>query len=153
MNKFGWTLLLVLFSACSGKEVYSDFRSFPYSEWDSREAIRFKVPIKDASQNYDAFFEIRNTNDYPFSNLWLFVDYETPTGDIRSDTLQVELADVYGKWYGKGISLYAYSFPYELNIQYPDTGTYIYTIRQGMRKNPLEGVSDIGLIIREKTDK
>ena len=152
MNKFSWILLFILFSACSGKEVYSDFRSLPNSEWDSREAIRFKVPIKDVSKPYNVLLEIRNTNDYPFSNLWLFVDYQTHQGEVRSDTLQVELADIYGKWYGKGISLYAYSFPYELNVQYPDTGTYVYTIRQGMRKNPLKGISDIGLIIREKTN-
>lgn len=146
-------ILLLFLIACSGKEAYSEFRSFPNSEWDLHEAVRFKAPIKNISQAYDIFFEIRNTNDYSYRNLWLFVDYQMPKGQVRSDTINVELADDYGKWYGTGIGLFSYTFPYELNVQYPDTGTYTYTIRQGMRNNPLTGISDIGLIVRKKTDQ
>jgi gliding motility-associated lipoprotein GldH len=135
-------LLLV---ACTQGETFSEYRSFPNAEWDKQEAIRFEVPIHDSSTAYHVFLELRNNNNYPFRNLWLFVDYKTPGGDMRSDTIYAELADVYGKWYGTGISLYAYSFPYQLNVQYPDTGVYVYTIRQGMREHLLKGISDIGL--------
>jgi gliding motility-associated lipoprotein GldH len=147
----GIGLLFILVAACSEKkEVFSEFRSFPKAEWDKQEVLRFEVPVNDLSAKYDVFLEIRSNNEYAFSNIWLFVNYQTPKGSMRSDTVQVELADVYGKWYGKGVSLYTYSFPYELNVQYPDTGVYIYTIYQGMRENPLKGVSDMGLRVLEK---
>jgi gliding motility-associated lipoprotein GldH len=154
-KKVGYIGLLFLFvTACSQKEeVFYEFRSFPKSKWDQREAIRFEVPIKDLTHTYDVSIELRNNNDYPFKNIWLFVDYQTPEGKIRQDTLGTDLADEYGKWHGSGISLYSYSFLYEENVQYPDTGIYIYTIRQGMRENPLKGLSDIGLRISKKTDK
>jgi gliding motility-associated lipoprotein GldH len=142
--------LFVFFLSCSQKEVFYEFHSFPLAEWNQQESVRFEIPVHDNSIPYDVFIEIRNNNNYSFRNLWLFVDYKNPNGRLRSDTVYVELADIYGKWYGKGISLFDYSFPYELNVQYPDTGKYIYTIRQGMRENPLKGISDIGLKVSRK---
>ncbi|MDR0866529.1 MAG: gliding motility lipoprotein GldH [Candidatus Symbiothrix sp.] len=153
-RSYGWGigLLFLLVTACSQKEeVYYEFRSFPKSQWDQREAIRFEVPIKDNSTLYNVFIETRNNNDYPFKNIWLFVDYQTPDGKVYLDTIQRDLADDYGKWNGDGISLYSYSILYKGNVQYPDTGMYVYTIRQGMRTNPLKGISDIGLKISKKT--
>jgi gliding motility-associated lipoprotein GldH len=153
-----WRIILVFFGgyvffSCSEEELFSEFHSFPDSEWEQQDIIRFQVPVQDTISRYEVFLEIRNNNDYPFRNIWMFIDYQNPQGDVRHDTLHAELADIYGKWYGKGISLYTYTFPYSLNTQYPDTGTYVYTIRQGMRKNPLPGISDIGLRVSKKTDQ
>ncbi|MCL1937569.1 MAG: gliding motility lipoprotein GldH [Candidatus Azobacteroides sp.] len=142
-----------LLSACRQNEMYFEFRSLANAEWDKREVLRFEVPVNETASTYDVLLEVRNNNDYPFRNLWLFVDYQTPDGKVRSDTIDVELADAYGKWYGKGIHLYTYTFPYEWNVQYPDTGIYIYAVRHGMRVNPLKGISDIGLRISKKVDE
>jgi gliding motility-associated lipoprotein GldH len=153
MNRYFQTVCLglsVFFLSCSQKEVFYEFRSFPQAEWDQQEAVRFEVPVSDNSIPYDIFLEIRNNNSYSYRNLWLFIDYRNPGGQFRSDTVYVDLADIYGKWYGKGISLYNYSFPYELGVQYPDTGKQVYTIRQGMRDNPLKGISDVGLKISKR---
>ena len=145
-------LFLILFSSCSEKEIFSEYHSIPNAEWDQNDILKFEATIQDTQSYYDVFLELRNNNNYSFRNIWLFVDYETPSGEIRSDTLNAELADMYGKWYGKGISLYTYKFPYGFDIQYKDTGTYVYTIRQGMRQNPLKGISDVGLRISKKGD-
>lgn len=101
---------------------------------------------------FDVSLEIRNNNDYPFRNIWLFVDFQAPGGDVRTDTVGVDLADVYGKWHGSGISLYSLSIPYEKAVRFPQKGAYTYSIRQGMRENPLKGISDIGLKISKKVD-
>ena len=146
-------LLNILLISCSKKELFSEFRSFHDSEWSRQEIVRFEVPMQDTLSLFEVFLEIRSNNDYPFQNIWLFIDYQNPEGKVRSDTLQAELADIYGKWYGKGISLYSYSFPYDLNARYPEPGTYVYTICQGMREEPLRGISDIGLRITKKSDQ
>lgn len=45
---------------------------------------------------------IRHTDAYPYANLWLEMSY--PTGDtVMTDTLNIQLADPYGKWLGKGL--------------------------------------------------
>jgi gliding motility-associated lipoprotein GldH len=137
--------------SCSQKEIFFNYHSFSNAEWNREDTAVFNVKIEDNSRPYNVSIELRNNNDYPFSNIWLFVDYKMPDGKSRTDTVGVDLADVYGKWYGKGLSLYNLSIPYETAILFPDTGTYVYSIRQGMRENPLKGISDIGLRVSKKS--
>jgi gliding motility-associated lipoprotein GldH len=139
--------LSFLLTACSQKEIFSEFHSFPEAKWPRNETVNFKVDLQDNTQKQDVFLEIRNNDNYPFRNLWLFVDITAPTGDRRCDTINVNLADVYGKWYGRGISIYSYSFQYEAGIKYPLPGVYTYAIRQGMREEVLPGISDIGMTV------
>jgi gliding motility-associated lipoprotein GldH len=84
---------------------------------------------------------------YPFKNLWLFYDIRLPDGSLENDTLEVVLADDFGKWTGQGISIYHNEFPLKMNYQFPDTGQYMIVFRQGMRENMLAGIEDIGLMI------
>ena len=150
MNKYLLLPLLLLLTACTKHEIFSEFRSFPKAEWNKQQAVGFEVPVHDISVPYNVSIELRHNNQYPFSNIWLFIEYQTPSGSTRADTLGTYLADAYGKWQGKGISLYSCSFPYQQNVQYPDTGTYIYTIRHGMRADVLSGISDIGICVTKE---
>ena len=136
---------LLLFFACTPSTTISDFHSFSKTVWDKNEIARFTVSINDTTQHYDFYIQVRNNNQYPFSNLWLFLDVKMPDGTVRSDTINIVLADFYGRWLGAGISLYSFSHLYKQNIQFPDTGTYIFTIRQGMRSDILSGISEIGI--------
>ncbi len=95
---------LILFSTftmgCSNKEIFSEFHSFPQSEWDQQKKVQFEVLVTDTSLRYDVSLAIRNNDNYPFRNLFLFIDYQMPNGHLRSDTLHTELADIYGKCFG-----------------------------------------------------
>ena len=137
--------------SCSHKEIFFNYHSFTDAEWYRDIPAVFNVTIDDNSQPYDITVELRNNVNYPFSNIWLFVDYKTPDRNSRIDTISADLADAYGKWCGKGLSLYNLTIPYKTSVLFPDTGTYIYSIRQGMRENPLKGISDIGLKVSKKT--
>jgi len=144
-------ILMVLgIISCSPKEVFFEYHSFANDKWNRNDTAVFNVEITEKSQAYDVSIELRNNDAYPFSNIWLFVDYKLPNGKIRTDTVTADLADIYGKWYGKGMSLYNLSIPYETAVLFPDTGTYTYSIRQGMRDDPLKGISDIGLKVSKK---
>jgi len=136
--------------SCSHNEIFFEYRSFENSVWNRDNPAVFQVNIEDNSLPYNISLELRNNNSYPFSNIWLFIDYKTSDGVSRRDTVSAELADVYGKWHGNGLSLYNLSIPYETSFLYPDTGTYTYSISQGMRENTLKGISDIGLKVSKK---
>jgi gliding motility-associated lipoprotein GldH len=144
--------VLLVSGSCSHKEVFFDFHSIKNASWERNDVAVFEVNITDSIHPYEVFVEIRNNENYTFSNIWLFVDFKTPGGSIRTDTIGMDLADIYGKWYGNGISLHCLSTLYEKSIRFPYTGTYTYTIRHGMRDNPLKGISDIGLKVSKKTD-
>lgn len=139
--------LLLFLTACSHNDIYSDFHSIPNAEWNRNDKAVFNVDIPDSLNRYNVDIVIRNNENYPFQNIWLFVDAKTPKGSLRTDTLQIDLADIYGKWLGKGLSLYSLTIPYEQNFQFSYSGEYTYTIRQGMREDPLKGISEIGLVV------
>lgn len=147
LSYFVCILLVGLFYSCDYKEVYSRYNSFSGSEWKKDEPALFELEGKELVDTYDVYIHVRHNDEYPFQNLWLFVDRINPSGESKRDTLNIELADIYGKWHGKGMSLYNLSTRYSSNIQYPDSGLYKYRITQGMRKDVLEGVSDIGLTV------
>lgn len=150
----GLTGLLFFFGiSCSHNEIFFEYHSFEKDGWNREAAAVYHISIDNTTDLFDVSLEIRNNNDYSFRNIWLFVDFQSPGGDMRTDTIGLDLADTYGKWYGKGISLYSLTIPYEKAVRFPKEGAYTYFIRQGMRENPLKGISDIGLRISKKMNQ
>lgn len=145
-------MLIILCVACSRREMFYQFHPISRSAWHKDSVLRFEVAVHDTLSPHDVFVELRNTNQYPYRNIWLFISVQKPSGEIRRDTLECQLADDYGKWYGKGLSLYEYAIPYETGTVYPQSGTYIYTVTQAMRDDLLAGISDVGLKIAPLTD-
>lgn len=110
----------------------------------------FKVLITDTLTSNDVIFTIRNGSSYPFRNIFLFVSTTSPGGKKITDTLQYNLADEKGKWYGKGFGdIHELNLPYKTNVYFPLKGTYEFKIQHGMRIEKLKGVYDFGLRIEK----
>lgn len=143
--------ILVLIFSCGclkNKEFVYEFRDIKNALWSKEDTVRFDVPVTDTVSRFDVFIELRNNNNYPYKNIYLFVSFTKPDGQNRKDTLECRLADDFGKWYGKGsLSLYETDFPYEHAIQFPQKGLYSYSIQHGMRKGTLEGINNVGIKI------
>jgi gliding motility-associated lipoprotein GldH len=147
---FSISLVCFFLSACSHHEFFFEFHSIHNANWQREEPATFSFDVKDSLSVYEIWVEVRNDNNYPYRNIWLFIDYQTPEGKFRTDTINADLADVYGKWHGKGLSLHTLSIPYDKSVRFSSGGVHTWSIRQGMRENPLKGISDIGLkILRE----
>ena len=73
--------LLVIFCAvfllvaCDNNIVISETKSLP-NGWDKNEAISFTLPQLDTLKAYNMFINIRNSNDYPYNNLFLVASIE-----------------------------------------------------------------------------
>jgi gliding motility-associated lipoprotein GldH len=115
--------------------------------WEKDKEYFFTFLIEDVSIPYNLTFEVRNSNLYPYQNLWIFYREEPPAGAIRRDTLECVLADEYGKWHGKGISLYQSDYLIRTRYLFPIKGQYTFSFRQGMRDVTLSGIQEIGLRI------
>lgn len=142
-------ILATLCTACSHREAFYRFHSMAESVWHKDSVIRFEVAVHDTVSLHDVFVELRNTEQYPYKNIWLFISVQKPSGEVRRDTLECQLADDFGKWYGKGLSLYEVSIPCGSDVVFPQSGSYIYTVTQAMRDDLLQGISDVGLKIEK----
>lgn len=143
-----WILSIItclLLSSCGGPVVFDRYQTIDGRHWEKDKEYYFTVEIDDITTPYNLTFEVRNNNLYPFQNLWIFWGEEQPSQTILKDTTECMLADDYGKWLGQGISLYQSSFPLRTEYRFPETGTYTFSFRQGMRNDELPGIQEIGL--------
>lgn len=148
IGKIGTVLLLALCcSACRDKDVaFYTFNHLPPAGWDKGEIQSFVLEIEDTLSLYDIDISLRYTNDYVYSNLWLFIGYTDESGVQRTDTLECRLADVYGKWYGSGWGAsYQQIVPFKKQFRFPVSGTFPVTVQQGMREDVIHDIEDIGL--------
>lgn len=154
MKKTGLAVFMfVLVVSCDKQKVFEEFDSIPGHNWKSTDAINFNVNINDTVSSHNVLIAIRNTGQYEFSNLYLFVTATSPDGNQVRDTTEIILADDHGKWLGKGSSaIYSLYHPFRKNIRFPVKGIYRFNIEQAMWIKELEHISDVGLRI-EKAGK
>jgi gliding motility-associated lipoprotein GldH len=125
----------------------------PDKTWKLLFIPTFKIPISDTINSNNVFFTIRTGSSYPFRNIFLFVTTISPDGKSITDTLQYNLADEKGKWYGEGFGdVHELNLPYKSNVYFPLKGSYKVKIQHGMRVEDLKSVYDFGLRI-EKISK
>lgn len=144
-------LLMLLVLSCDRQKVFEQFRSIEDHKWSSTNIVNFNANISDTISSHNVLIAIRNTGQYEFSNLYLFVTAISPDGSQVRDTTEITLADEHGRWLGKGsAAVYTLYHPFRSNIKFPVKGIYQFNIEQAMWKKELKFISDIGLRI-EKT--
>ncbi len=152
-------LMLVLLLSCDGKSVFNQYKSIENASWEANKKVLFEYDVKDTISTRNLFINIRNNNDYEFSNLYLITELNFPNGTIIVDTLQYEMANDSGRFLGEGFTeLKENKLFYKEKKTFPVSGKYTLSIRQAMRKNGeinpipfLEGITDVGFSI-EKID-
>jgi len=151
------TLLLslvgLLLMSCDPNRVYEKNVVIDNGIWNKDSVVNFKMEITDTLQPYNFYINIRNSTDYRYSNLYLFIDTYFPNETHARDTLEFILADTDGKWFGKGFGKIKESTVLlRRGVHFPMSGRYRFTMEQAMRTDNLEGIEDVGMRI-EKTEK
>lgn len=142
--------LALLVSSCGTQPYFEENYQVPTTGWNSDSTLEFKVHITNTYQPYNFFINIRQQGDYAYQNLWVFIKTLSPKKQLQ-DTLEFVLANNDGKWLGNSASgnLWENKILFRRNFQFPDTGTYHFTIEQAMRDSMLLSMKTIGLRIEE----
>jgi len=148
-------LALCCFTACTSPPVYEDNISIDEYDWFYKDTLSFSFELKDTSQRYNFFINVRHTDAFDYANLWVNVETVYPNGESQSGSVNLPMADKKGKWYGSGLGdifsneTLTNEVMIQQNAQLPLSGTYQFKISQFMRVDPLPNVMDIGVIIRK----
>lgn len=149
MKYIHFILITSLLFSCNRNIIFEETQSVDCNGWSIDSVGRFEFVIEDTAQFYDMSFIVRNTGDYEYQNLWFFVEYVKPDMAFSNDTVNLFLADNFGRWAGSGIgSIYSATYLYRDSIRFNQTGKYLMNIRHGMRTDSLKGIADIGLQIK-----
>lgn len=147
---FFLSLLSMLFFACNSRTVYEESMTVKESVWNWQQKAQFEFDIKDTATPNNIFINIRNTNKYKFSNLYLFVTLTAPDGNFMKDTFNCVLADEKGNWLGKGSGdIRENHVIWKKDVVFPQSGKYTIDIVQAMREKKLEGITDVGIDIEK----
>ncbi len=137
------TMVLV---SCNTNVVFNQNVELPTEGWYKNNAVAFNIDITDSIANYNFGLDIRNTTNYRYSNLYVFLITEFPNGNISRDTIECVLANHEGKWLGKGWGdIKENRIILKSNLRFPLTGSYRFLIQQAMRVDTLTGIHDVGL--------
>ena len=116
--------------------------------WDKDSLVTLIVNVENAEQAYDIDVDLRTGTLFPASNLWLFINTQSPDNVVQHDTLQCLLQDESGKSFGDvSGELCDYYIPWKRNVKFPKTGEYKFTFQHGMRIERLPFVLELGLRI------
>ena len=151
-----------IITSCDSKAVFDEYQSVP-NQWNKDSIASFKFTAPDTLNNYNLYVNLRNTDAYKFSNLFLLVELNYPNGKAVTDTLEYKMAAPNGELLGTGFSdikenkLWYRGF--KKPFKFTEEGNYTVNIQHAMRNNGevngvvnLEGITDIGFRV-EQTQK
>lgn len=152
--KFLYFNLIILFAislaSCDRNVVYVDSQVIPNSIWKKQNKLSFTANIQDTINPMNVMLSVRNKGNYPFSNLYLFMNTIFPDGQISRDTLECMLAKPDGEWRGSGIGdVKSVEMLFIKNVRFVTTGNYTFQFEQAMRNDELEGIYEFGLKIEK----
>ena len=136
---------------CETDSIYAGSKAvLSENGWLASDTANFEWEVRDTLQRHDFFIDLRHDQDYPFSNLYLFVDVTFPNGRQLRDTVHCTLADERGNWLGSGFgNIVDHRIGFRQSTAFPLTGEYRLSLVHGMRSNPLPGILDVGFRLEQ----
>lgn len=143
-------IFILTIIACNNNDTFFQYKTVPANGWDKDSIYTFDIVVQDTISTHNIYVNIRNRGEYPYQNLWLFVEKFSPDNAMVKDSIELYLADQRGKWLGSGLgSVLEMPVLYLQNVQFKHKGTYSFKIRHGMRDSILTGINDVGMRVEK----
>jgi len=150
-------LCFILILSCNQNKIYDQYQPVKNLEWSPSTNFEFIVNNTDTISKRNVFINIRNNKNYEFSSLFLIAKIEFPSGYKLIDTLEYEMTNAQGKFLGQGFSdVKENKLFLREKVVLSEKGDYKFLIQQATRsindiegKNPLKGITDVGLSIEK----
>lgn len=142
------SLMLFVVVACDRSVVFDEDHHVDEDGWNVADSLVYNFKADDTTQTYLCCFDIRNRNDYPYSNIYLNIKTIYPDGAVAVDTnLQFIFAENDGRWLGRESGRYVdgrYPFCY---FKFPQLGAYQFVVTHAMRDDKLPGINNVSFVI------
>ena len=146
-------ICLTFFNACNYDTIlYDNFTDIKGSKWSAEDTLSFEFDIPDNDFLYNVYLNLRITNDYKYSNIYLQSSLTASFEPAKFERKHVLLATPDGKWFGTGNGkIITLQLPLYKDVNFKEPTTYKIQLCQEMRDALLENVSSIGIMV-EKGD-
>jgi len=146
--------LLVLAVGCDpGNALYKAVEDLEGGKWPVSQALTFTFSVDDTTGTYAVYYNIRNSNSYPYYNLYVqryLLDSAGKTLESRLDNL-ILFDPKTGKPSGEGLGdLFDHRIKIASGYRFPRRGQYTIRLKQYMRQNPLPEVYGVGISVEKE---
>ncbi|MES2004061.1 MAG: gliding motility lipoprotein GldH [Bacteroidota bacterium] len=142
--------IAVAFHSCTTLDVYEKTVFFPDHQWKNTNKPSFSFTIEDTASAYHIAVILRHEDAYHFNNIWLNVSTQAPGDTVKTQLVNVILADNKKGWLGTGMDDV---FDHRARItRLPvklKKGNYTFTLQQNMREEPLQFVLNAGIRVEK----
>jgi len=138
----------ILLVSCGGNRIYEENIDFENRVWRADSVGEFVFRIEDSTAIYNLYFNIRNTPDYPFHNIYINYNLSDSNGNVIAEELVNNnlFAEKTGEPLGDGIGgIFSHQFPLLINYEFLHQGQFQLQLQQYMRLDSLPGVVSFGI--------
>lgn len=147
--------MLLVVTACQPPAAHTFVREVPNGAWGQGQRLGDTFEVTDTIHPHHFFITLRNTADYPYSNLYLFVHTHFPNGRKSRDTVECILTDRAGRWLGSGNGfvfdqkIITNQVMYKYKKKFPLKGEYKIELEHAMRPDTIYEILDVGVRIEK----
>jgi len=142
--------LSLLLAGCGTLDVYEKMVAFPDHQWKNTDKPSFTFTIEDTASAYNIYVILRHEDAYHFNNIWMHISTQAPRDTVRTQLVNVTLANNAKGWLGTGMDDV---FDHRARItRLPvklKKGNYTFTLQQHMREEPLQYVLNAGIRVEK----
>ncbi|MEH0156682.1 gliding motility lipoprotein GldH [Limibacter armeniacum] len=146
---------ILMLAACDVNRVKEEYVNYDDGNWYFDSVAVFDFEILDPSQGYNVDYNLRNSLDYPYHNIFLRYELTDSTGNvIKSDSsmefmlMDAKTGEPFGETAspkGTGIGVtYTHQIPLLENFHFDKPGKYYFKLKQDMRLDTLSGIYGVG---------
>ncbi len=145
MNKYTVLLLIsiLMYSCSSDKYDYSEYHTISQKTFKNTDTLKYEF-TSPSDNDFKLYWSVRYSDEYEFSNLWLRIN-----DGSKIVRVEIPLFDKTGKPLGQctgGICTQTILWKAQkLN----EMDSLKFEVNQNMRKNTLEYVSEVGLLLKK----
>ncbi len=150
MKTFGFLMVSVLFFlGCQSDEIPVGANSFSENKWDQKVKPSFELELSDTVSVFDFFITLRNTTDYKYSNLFIYVEEIPPFGPSYRTRHEIPIANPDGSWIGDKTGTIIENKYLVKRGKVPFIGKYKYIIEQAITDQEVTEVLDISFQVKK----
>lgn len=143
--------VILIAASCKTIDIFEKNVTIPDHSWDRSFKPVIKFNINDTTVLYNIYISLRHTHAYEYNNIWVNVGYEMPGDTLKTQRVDVLLADNQKGWLGTGMDdIYEVRkliSPQPYKFQH--AGEYTFTLEQIMRDNPLKEIMNVGIRVEK----
>lgn len=148
MRSFLFFCIIALFCSSCGRSVYNEYKEVKGEGWSFTDAKQFAFDIEQEG-DYNLALNIRNTDNYPYSNIWVNLQTVGPSKRPATERFNLTMADVTGRWLGEGPGKLHDNRFLVKDRMHLVPGSYTFTLQHDMRPDVLEGIKEIGIRLKK----